>query len=171
MFKYCPNCRTKLVHKVERLIDCKKCGFHFYLSPALTNGAIIENSKGEILLVRRKIDPKKGFWDTPGGFVEYGETFEESLIREVKEELGIIISNLKYLSSQTDRYFYNGINYHTICAFFKGNIDENKIVTDDDVDGFQFFPKNKIPYDKIAFEGVKKAIYSISAFSSSDAIA
>ena len=81
-FIYCPNCQTKLVTKHERLIDCKKCDFVYYLSPAMTNGAIIENNKGEILLVKRKINPKKGFWDTPGGFVEYHETLEQSIIRK-----------------------------------------------------------------------------------------
>src|SRR3989339_1320440 len=101
-FIYCPNCQTKLVTKHERLIDCKKCDFVYYLSPAMTNGAIIENNKGEILLVKRKINPKKGFWDTPGGFVEYHETLEQSIIREVKEELSVKISNLKYICSQAD---------------------------------------------------------------------
>ncbi len=158
MFKYCPNCKTKLIHKVERLINCIKCGFMFYLSPALTNGVIIKNKKGEILLVKRKIDPGKGLWDTPGGFIEYNENLEESLVREIQEELQTPISNLKYLSSQIDRYLYAGINYHTLCVFFQGEVDENKIKTADDIDGFQFFPKDKIPYDKIAFEGVKKVI-------------
>lgn len=157
-FKYCPNCKTKLTHKVERLIECDHCNFVFYLSPAMTNGAIIENKKGEILLVRRKIDPGKGLWDTPGGFVEYNETLERSVVREIKEELGVDISNLKYICSQTDRYYFKEINYFTLCAFFSGTVDEKKIIPADDIDNFQFFPKDKINYNQIAFNGVRIAI-------------
>lgn len=158
MFTYCPNCKAKLTHKIERLIECDHCNFVFYLSPAMTNGAIIENKKGEILLVKRKIDPGKGLWDTPGGFIEYKETLEQSTVREIKEELGVEMTDLKYFCSQIDRYLFKGINYFTLCAFFTGTVDEEKIISADDIDNFQFFPKDKIPYDKIAFGGVKKAI-------------
>ena len=158
MFKYCPNCKTKLVHKIDRLIDCKNCGYVYYLAPALTNGAIIENKKGEILLVKRKIPPKKGFWDVAGGFVDYQENLEQSLIREVKEELGVIITDIKYFTSQEDRYFFKGINYYTLCAFFTGKVDEEKIIATDDISGYKFFPKSAIPFDKLAFKGLKKVI-------------
>jgi len=53
-------------------------------------GAII-NEKNEILLFLRNVNPEKGYWSIPGGSVEYGETIEDAVIRELYEELGIQI--------------------------------------------------------------------------------
>src|SRR3990172_10134744 len=156
-FKYCPNCKAK-IKKSNRLIDCTSCGFRFYLNPVPTNGLIVQNEKGEILLVRRKSDPKKGFWDVPGGFVDIGETLEESFLREIQEELGVEVQNLQYLTSTADRYLYKETNYHTICFLFTGNVDQKKIVAHDDISEIKFFPKNKIPYDRIAFAGIKTGL-------------
>ena len=89
IFKFCPKCSGDLTRKSENLLVCQKCKFELYLNPKPTNAAILENEKGEILLVKRKIPPKEGFWDLPGGFVEVGESAEEAIVREVKEELGI----------------------------------------------------------------------------------
>lgn len=52
-------------------------------------GAVIINSEDEILLVKRLKDPEKGFWTIPGGSVEFGETIENAIVREVEEEIGV----------------------------------------------------------------------------------
>lgn len=53
---------------------------------------IVENQKGEVLVARRKKDKKlAGYWEFPGGKIEKGENPEESLIRELKEEMNIVI--------------------------------------------------------------------------------
>lgn len=54
-------------------------------------GAVIINEKNEILLLKRNKDPEQGCWTIPGGTVEFGETVEEAIIREVKEEIGVKI--------------------------------------------------------------------------------
>lgn len=158
-FKFCPNCKNLLNHPEKRLLDCQKCGFHFYLNPCPTNALIIENNKEEILLVKRKLDPHKNLWDLPGGFVDFQETIEDSLKREIKEEININIDNLNYLGSFVDRYFYKGINYHTICFIFYTKIKTIPLMKPlDDVSEINFFPKNKIPWKKIAFKGIKQAL-------------
>ncbi|GGE55811.1 NUDIX hydrolase [Priestia taiwanensis] len=58
----------------------------------ITSGAVVMNTNGEILL---KKDPKRG-WELPGGQVEEGEAFQETVIREVKEETGIDIEVLSF---------------------------------------------------------------------------
>ena len=60
-------------------------------------GAFIVNDKGEILLMKRSQNAKneKGKWEAPGGAVEFGETLEKAIRREMKEELGIEIDILK----------------------------------------------------------------------------
>jgi 8-oxo-dGTP diphosphatase len=56
--------------------------------PEIAVVAII-SQRGKVLLTRRSKDPKAGFWHLPGGALEFGETFDEALRRELKEELGI----------------------------------------------------------------------------------
>lgn len=167
-FKFCPNCKKRIKKINNRLLDCLSCGFHFYFSPATTNALILENEKGEILLVKRKYPPKKGLWDLPGGFIELGETLEESVKREIKEELGIEIKNFQYLGSYTGNYLYRDINYQTLCFVFKGNITDQKISPGDDAESFKFFPKTKIPFPQIAFIEVKNGLKDyLKTFSSS----
>lgn len=55
--------------------------------PVTVDGLIIK--EGKILLVKRDHEPYRGFWAIPGGFVELGETCEEAVLREVKEETGL----------------------------------------------------------------------------------
>lgn len=65
--------------------------------PEPATGAFIRNKRGEILLVK---SPKWGnFWTVPGGHLEIGETIEESVIREVKEEIGINVRFLRFFST------------------------------------------------------------------------
>jgi len=59
-------------------------------------GAII-NEKEEILLFLRNSDPEKGFWSIPGGSVEFGESVETALIRELREELGVEVEVIRLL--------------------------------------------------------------------------
>ena len=160
-FKYCPNCKAKIklsnrpASPAGRLIDCTFCGFHFYINPAPTNGLILENEKGEILLVKRKYPPKKGYWDIPGGFVDFGETIEESLRREIKEELEIDITDLKYFTSTADRYLFKGVDYHTLCFVFLGKfVGKKNLSPSDDIDEIKFFSKNNLPFDRLAFPGL-----------------
>jgi 8-oxo-dGTP diphosphatase len=57
----------------------------------LTVDAVVTTEGSNIILIKRKNPPYKGYWALPGGFVEYGETVETAVIREVKEETGLII--------------------------------------------------------------------------------
>lgn len=59
--------------------------------PLLTVDAVVTDENGKIILIRRKNTPFQGSWALPGGFVEYGETVEKAILREVKEETGILI--------------------------------------------------------------------------------
>ena len=157
-FKFCPKCAKPLPEKkAANLINCKKCGFHYYLNTCPTAGAILENKNGEILLVERKVKPKKGFWDIPGGYVEFNETFERAIARELKEELGTDGSDLTYIGSSTDIYPYKGIIYNTVVAVFRGKIG-GKIYPGDDVASFKFFDKKNFPKNKFAFPGLAKLI-------------
>jgi len=70
--------------------------------PLLTVDAVITIFDGRIIFIRRKNPPYKGSWAFPGGFVEYGETVEEAVIREVREETGVIIKIQDLLGVYSD---------------------------------------------------------------------
>jgi len=56
------------------------------------SAVVLENDKGEVLLVKRKYNPAKGFWVFPGGGIKFSENFKETAKRELKEETGFNIS-------------------------------------------------------------------------------
>ena len=72
-----------------------------FLGFGMTADIIIERSD-EIVLVKRKNDPYKGYWELPGGFVEENETIEEAAVREVKEETSINVGLKEILGVYSD---------------------------------------------------------------------
>ena len=69
---------------------CPQCGYIVYYNPLVATGALIEQA-GRIVLVRRAVEPRAGFWGLPAGYVEADETAEEAATREVREETQIDI--------------------------------------------------------------------------------
>lgn len=158
-YKFCPKCGSKADRKLPNLLVCPNCSFNFYINPSPTNAVILENSKGEILLVKRKFEPKKGYLDLPGGFVEQGESLEESTIREAKEEIGIEISEVAYFKSYPDEYLYQGINIKTLGAVLTAQIADDAVPKPaDDVEEVMFYKKDELPLEKIAFESIRKGL-------------
>jgi ADP-ribose pyrophosphatase YjhB (NUDIX family) len=64
---------------------CDACGFIDYVNPRIVAGAVVHRD-GRILLCRRAIEPRRGFWTLPAGFMEERETLEEAARREAREE-------------------------------------------------------------------------------------
>lgn len=64
---------------------CDTCGFVDYVNPKIVGGAVVLKDD-KILLCKRAIEPRKGFWTLPAGFMEEGESVEEGVAREAREE-------------------------------------------------------------------------------------
>jgi NADH pyrophosphatase NudC (nudix superfamily) len=111
---YCPKCNATLLHLGDErnpYVECNKCGFVKYNNPIPTTVAIIYNKQEkQFLFVRRAIEPQKGKWDTVGGFLEPGETAEECLFREVKEETGCELSSIQILGTHISVYGETGLS-------------------------------------------------------------
>ena len=65
---------------------CRTCGFIDYVNPRIVAGSVAIDPNGKVLLCRRAIDPRKGFWTLPAGFMEEGESVEQAALREAREE-------------------------------------------------------------------------------------
>jgi ADP-ribose pyrophosphatase YjhB (NUDIX family) len=93
---YCPSCGTKLTfgevpgEQRDRL-SCPACGHVLYVNPRLVVTTLPITEAGEVVLIRRGIEPGIGEWAQPGGFLEVDETVHEAAVRETLEETGLIV--------------------------------------------------------------------------------
>lgn len=156
-YKYCPKCTGEFQARGNNCLVCSICGFKYYISPKPCIAVILKNQQNQILFAKRKFEPQKDFLDLSGGFIDLGETAEASVAREVKEELNLEIENIKYFKSYTDFYLYSGVSFNTLGLCFTAEIkDIENLKPADDVSEVTFYDIDKIPYDLIAFESLKR---------------
>lgn len=133
------------------------CGEPSYLNPKATVGAIVVDDDGRVLLGRRGVEPFRGLWDTPGGFVEAGESLEECVRRELREEAGIEIEVGRLIATVPDTYGPAGDA--TINAFFECRLMSGLPRPDDDVAELRWFSRDELPApEDLAFDCVRKAL-------------
>lgn len=155
-YKFCPKCGAPLGHRrlkdfePERLV-CTQCLFVMYLNPKVAAGAVVEH-KGGIVLLRREIDPRAGFWVHPGGFVDRGETLEEAAKRETREEVGLEVEILDLLGA---------FSFHdsevVVVAYAARAISGEPKVGDESLEVRTFDP-HELPWDELAFPSTRLAL-------------
>jgi ADP-ribose pyrophosphatase YjhB (NUDIX family) len=94
--RHCTRCGSELVFgfvegEDRHRLRCGSCGFVSYVNPRLVVTTIPVNDAGEVVLLRRGIEPGRGWWAQPGGFLEVDETVTEAAMRETLEETGLIV--------------------------------------------------------------------------------
>ena len=115
-FEYCPVCGSSHFEKdTQKSKKCSNCGFEYFMNPAAAVVAFITNDKGELLVEKRNNEPAKGTLDLPGGFADVLETAEESIMREVKEETGLTVTEARYLFRLPNVYRYSGLDIQVLC--------------------------------------------------------
>ncbi|NTU77516.1 MAG: NUDIX domain-containing protein [Alphaproteobacteria bacterium] len=109
-------------------------------------GAVIARAqKSEVLLVKRKKPPEAGCWSIPGGAVEFGETFEKAVVREIKEEVGLDIK-VDRLLRVTD-HIVPDEGVHWISPAYEASIvqGEARNLEPDKHEAVEWFPVNRLP--------------------------
>lgn len=97
--QYCGRCGTKMEPStIERAMVCPDCGLIEY--PKICPAVIVAVTNGDKLLVTRYADRPFRGWALIAGFVEIGETLEDTVRREVMEEVGVKVKNLRYYKNQ-----------------------------------------------------------------------
>ena len=129
-----------------------------YKSPKLTTDGVILNDDS-ILLIKRKNNPFKDKWALPGGFVEYGETVEDSVIREILEEtsLNTTIKDIVGIYSHPSR----DPRGHVVSIVYLLDIISGNLKGGDDATEARFFNLDDLPelsfdHDKIINDVIKK---------------
>lgn len=96
---FCNRCGTRLkMHRDIRAKECPECAFLVF--PRISPAVIVLVQKGNQLLLARSGHFAPGLYSVLAGFVEAGETLEEAVYREVKEEVGVEVENIRYFGSQ-----------------------------------------------------------------------
>jgi len=113
----------------------------------MVDGIILKSKK--ILLVKRARYPFSGYWTLPGGHVEYGETLEAAMKREMKEELGISTKIKKIIGAYSAPK--RDPRYHAVSVIYLLEKTKGKIKLDWESSEYQYFPLNKLPL-KIGFD-------------------
>jgi 8-oxo-dGTP diphosphatase len=110
LHKHCIFCGGLLsrepVDERTRMI-CRSCGWIDYENPLPCAAAFVINEGGDILLVKRGVEPAKGKWSLPSGFIEIDESPEQACLREMKEETGLdgrILGLIGVYSQDSSRY-------------------------------------------------------------------
>jgi ADP-ribose pyrophosphatase YjhB (NUDIX family) len=138
----------------ERLV-CQSCGFIHYLNPRVVANAIPErNTDGRrhVLLMRRALEPRRGYWSPPGGFVELGETAEEAAIREGEEEVGLDLELFGLLG------VYSRPVAGIVVVCFRARALTKEPQASAEALEVRWFADNKIPWEDLAFETTTAAM-------------
>jgi 8-oxo-dGTP diphosphatase len=153
--KFCPLCGAALRraavppdHREQAV--CTGCDFIFYLNPKVV-AATVPEQDGRILLTRRSIDPGRGLWTFPGGFVDYGETVTDGAIRETFEETGLKVD----LTGLLNVYSYPGA---PVIVVYRAQVTGGTITACEENDAIEWVAPVDIPWDRLAFQSTREAL-------------
>jgi ADP-ribose pyrophosphatase YjhB (NUDIX family) len=121
--KFCPRCGSAhFAARAAHHLVCSACSFEWFLNPAVAAACFVFDDRNQVLLIRRQKDPGKGRLAPPGGFVDAGETAEDGVRREVREETGLEVGAVAFLCSQPNTYAYGGHTYDVLDLFFTARV-------------------------------------------------
>ncbi len=148
---YCTRCGTSLHfgpiegEERERLV-CPSCGHVAYVNPRLVVTTIPITEDGEVVLLRRGIEPGRGSWAQPGGFLEVDETVSEAAIRETLEETGLIVEPGEIVG------LYSRLEAAVVVLVFEARIVGGAFRTSPEALEIESFAPEAIPWGGIAFK-------------------
>ena len=160
-FQYCPSCGESSIESLkETAVRCDACGFEFHMSPSSSAAALIEDDEGRLLVVKRRKEPSKGKFGLPGGFADPGESLEETLQREVKEEVNLELDSWTFLGGWPNQYAYKSVIYSVVDTYFvaKTNSFDALQACQDELESVHFVDPRTVDSDDWAFPSLQNAI-------------
>ena len=153
--RFCPLCagalaRAPVPPDLREQAVCAACGFVFYLNPKVVAGTIPEQD-GRILLTRRSINPGKGLWTFPGGFVDFGESVTDAAMRETFEETGLKVE----LTGLHNVYSYPGA---PVIIVYRASVLGGMLTACPENDLLEWVTPAQIPWDTLAFPSTRDAL-------------
>jgi ADP-ribose pyrophosphatase YjhB (NUDIX family) len=154
--KFCANCGAPVARRVPpgdtlaRWV-CDQCGEIHYQNPKLVVGAIPEY-QGKVLLCRRAIEPRYGYWTLPAGFMENDETAAQAALRETLEEAGARIELGKPFSLISVPYV------NQVHLFYLARLLDLEFKPGEESLEVALYEEARIPWNEIAFRTVSATL-------------
>jgi ADP-ribose pyrophosphatase YjhB (NUDIX family) len=157
LIKHCRRCGAAVVYRIpddgdtrERAV-CPVCGEIHYVNPLIVVGTI-PVLDDRVLLCKRAIEPRKGYWTLPAGFMELGETMAEGAARETDEESGarIVMGSL-----------FSAISIPRVGQvhfFYRARMLDATLHPGSETLEADLFPENRIPWDVLAFRSISQTL-------------
>ena len=155
-FRFCPRCGgTRIEDHGGKAVQCGDCGFLYFHNTASAAAVLLE-TEGGLLLARRYTDPGKGLLDLPGGFVDYGESCEAALRREIREEMELHLGELTYFGSFPNTYEYRDVTYFTTDMVFRTKVPEGFMPKlNAEIQEMVLVRRESLDFQQLAFEVTK----------------
>jgi ADP-ribose pyrophosphatase YjhB (NUDIX family) len=148
---HCPRCGATPRVTFPRSITCSACGYGAYYNPKPVACAIPRTDQGELILMRRGFEPRRGHWSMPGGFVDLGETVEDAAKREVHEEIGVEIEITGLVG------VYSRAQDRTVVVVYAADARGTPSLTEEALEIRAFAPID-IPWQDLAFWSDERAL-------------
>jgi ADP-ribose pyrophosphatase YjhB (NUDIX family) len=133
-------------------LQCEACGFIHYVNPRVVASMIVAH-RGRLLLQRRAVEPRAGYWTFPGGFLEFGETVEAGAARETFEEVRLRVEPRSLLGVYTRPQV--GI---VLVVYEAESESDAAAVGDFESSEVRWFAPDEIPWDDLAFDTTDAAL-------------
>lgn len=153
--RFCPKCAAPLItrqvgDKPRRA--CPACDFIHFTDPKVGVGVFVVQD-GKVLLVRRRMEPERGKWSIPAGFLDYGEDPRVTAVREAQEETGLTVT----IEELVDVYHNPpGQGGASIFILYRAQVVDGRLQAGDDADAAGFFELADLP--ELAFASTRDAI-------------
>lgn len=150
-YTYCPHCGAPLAEglKFGRLRRfCRYCGFIHFDDPKVAVAALV-NDGTRVLLVRRGVVPRIGYWALPAGYMDADELPEEAVVREIAEEAGVTV---RVVALHGIAPLAGWAQRRGILLLYRAELVDGVPTAADDVSEVAWFAADEIPWDQLAFE-------------------
>ncbi|ACO80102.1 NUDIX hydrolase [Azotobacter vinelandii CA] len=126
---------------------CSSCRTVHYQNPRIVAGCL-PLWRGQVLLCRRAIEPRRGFWTLPGGFLENGETMKQGAARETLEEACAHVERLELYT------LFDLPHIHQVHVFFRARLVDTRFAAGEESLEVRLFREAEIPWRELAFPTV-----------------
>jgi NAD+ diphosphatase len=159
-FHHCPKCGAKQQSSpAGNVFVCAACDFRLFFNPAVAIAVFIRRDDDRALFIHRAKDPGKGRLAPPGGFIDFGETAENAAHREIREEVGLELTELEFLCSQPNTYHYADVTYPVLDCFFTARaVNADAATALDDVAKFEWLDPRTVAPEAMAFPSMQAAL-------------